>query len=106
MALSDDLVRKLQKIRLQLNVAKAIVSPSEVEPPSSLQTKNSEKLRVLKQQGAHKGLGCLISAAGSRNTQLDLQHHFQVASKKFTLTDGYCVTKACPFCICCDFSKK
>ena len=43
----------------------------------------SVKLRVLKQEEAHKWLGCMISAAGSRNTHLDLQHHLQAASRAF-----------------------
>ena len=41
------------------------------------------KLRVLKHEEAHKWLGCMISAAGSRNTHLDLQHHLQAASRAF-----------------------
>ena len=83
MALLDDLVRKLQKIGLQLNATKTIVLTSEVQPPSSLHTKNGIVLRVLKQEEAHKWLGCMISAAGSRNTHLDLQHHLQAASRVF-----------------------
>ena len=83
MALLDDLARKLQNIGLQLNAAKTVVVTSEVQPPSSLHTNNGVELRVLKQQEAHKWLGCMISAAGSRNTHLDLQNHLQAASKAF-----------------------
>ena len=83
MALLDDLVRKLQNIGLQLNAAKTVVLTSEVQPPSSLHTNNGVKLRVLKQEEAHKWLGCMISATGSRNTHLDLQHHLQAASRAF-----------------------
>ena len=83
MALLDDLVRKLQNIGLQLNAAKTVVLTSEVQPPSSLHTNNGTVLRVLEQEEAHKSLGCMISAAGSRNTHLDLQHHLQAASRAF-----------------------
>ena len=83
MALLDDLICKLQNIGLQLNAAKTVVLTSEVRPPSSLHTNNGVKLRVLKQEEAHKWLGCVISAAGSRNTHLDLQHHLQAASRAF-----------------------
>ena len=83
MALLDDLVRKLQNIGLQLNAAKTVVLTSEVQPPSSLHMNNGTVLRVLKQEEAHKWLGCMISAAGSRNTHLDLQHHLQAASRAF-----------------------
>ena len=78
MALLDDLVH-----RLQLNTGKTFVLTSEVQPPSFLATHNGCKLRALQQQEAHKWLGCMIGAAGSRNTQLDLQHHFQAASRAF-----------------------
>ena len=83
MALLDDLVRKLQNIGLQLNAAKTVVLTSEVQPPSSWRANNGIVLRVLKQEEAHKWLGCMISAAGSRNTHLDLQHHIQAASRAF-----------------------
>ena len=83
MALLDDVVRKLQNIGLQLNAAKTIVLTSGVQPPSSLHTNNGVKLRVLKQEEGHKWLGCMINAAGSRNTHLDLQHHLQAASRAF-----------------------
>ena len=83
MALLDDLVHKLQNIGLQLNTGKTVVLTSEVQPPSFLHRDNGSKLRVLQQQEAHKWLRCMISAAGSRNTQLDLQHHFQAASRAF-----------------------
>ena len=48
-----------------------------------MHTHNGSKLRVLQQQEAHKWLGCMINAAASRNTRLDLQHHFQAASTAF-----------------------
>ena len=83
MALLDDLVRKLQNIGLQLNAAKTVVLTSEVQPPFSLHTNTGIVLRVLKQEEAHKWLGCMISATGSRNTHLDLQHHLQAASRAF-----------------------
>ena len=84
MALLDDLVHKLQNIGLQVNTGKTVVFlTSEVHPPFFLYTDNGSKLRVLQQQEAHKWLGCMISAAGSRNTHLDLQHHVQAASKVF-----------------------
>ena len=75
MALLDDLVSKLQNIGLQLSAAKIVVLTSEIQPPSSLHANNGIVLRVLKQEQAHKWLGCMISAAGSRNTHLDPQHH-------------------------------
>ena len=83
MALLDDLVHKLQNIGLQLNTGKPVVLTSEVQPPSFLHTHNGSKLRVLQQQEAHRWLGCMISAAGSRNRHLDLQHHLQAASRAF-----------------------
>ena len=83
MALLDDLVHKLQNIGLQLNTGKPVVFSSEVQPPSFLHTHNGGKLRVLQQQEAHKWIGCMISAAGSRNRHLDLQHHLQAASRAF-----------------------
>ena len=54
--------------------------PSKVQPPSFLHNHNGSKLRVLQQQEAHKWLGCMISATGSRNTH---QHHLQAASRAF-----------------------
>ena len=86
MALLDDLVRKLQNIGLQLNAAKTVVLTSGVQPPSSLHTNNGTVLRVLKQEEAHKWLGCMISAAGSRNTHLDL--HF--GSSIFHFGSSFC----------------
>ena len=77
MALLDDLVRKLQKIGLQLNAAKTVVLTSGVQPPCSLHKNNGTVLRVLQQEEAHKWLGCMISAARSRNT------HLQAASRAF-----------------------
>ena len=69
MALLDDLVHKLQDIGLQLNKGKTVVLTSKkIQPPSFLHTHNGSKLRVLQQQEAHKWLGCMISAAGSKNT--------------------------------------
>ena len=59
------------------------IPKSEVQPPSFLHTDNGGKLRVLQQQEAHKWLGCMISAAGSKNTHLDVQHHLQAASRAF-----------------------
>ena len=82
MALLDDLVHKLD-IGLRLNTGKTVVLTSEVQPPFFLHTHNGSKLRVLQQQEAHKWLGCMISAAGSRNMHLDLQHHLQAASRAF-----------------------
>ena len=64
LALLDDRVRKLQNIGLQLNAAETVISTSKVQPPCSSHTNNEVKLRVLKQQGAHKWIGCMISAAG------------------------------------------
>ena len=83
MALLDDLVDKLQNIGLQLNTGKTVVLSSEVQPPFFLHTDHGSKLRILQQQEAHKWLGCMISAAGSKNTHLDLQHHLQAASRAF-----------------------
>ena len=83
MALLDDLVHKLPNIGLQLNTGKTVILTSEVQPPSFLHTDNEGKLRVLQQQEAHKWLGCMISAAGSKNMHSDLQHHLQAASRAF-----------------------
>ena len=69
--------------RVAIEHRKTVVLTSEVQPPSFLHTHNGSKLRVLQQQEAHKWLGCMISAAGSRNTHLDLQHHLPAASKAF-----------------------
>ena len=83
MALLDDLVHKLQNIGLQLNTRKTTVLPSEARPPSFFHTHNGSRIRVLQQQEAHKWLGCRINAAGSRKMHLDVQHHFQAASRAF-----------------------
>ena len=78
----DTLVNRHVSLGLRI-AAKTVVLTSEVQPPSSLHTNNGTVLRVLKQEEAHKWLGCMISAAGSRNTHLDLQHHLQAASRAF-----------------------
>ena len=72
MALFDGLVHKLQHVGFQLHTGKTVVLTSAVQPPSFVHTHNESKLRVLQPQEAHTWLGCMISAARSRNMHLDL----------------------------------
>ena len=57
--------------------------PTQAQPPPFLTTSTGAVIKVKHKESGHKWLGCMLSAAGSKNATLDIDYHLQSASRAF-----------------------
>ena len=72
---------ELSEVGLLLNADKTVVLTSQSQPPSTITTEHGITLKVLPGNVAKKWLGCVLTAYGSEQKNLDLQYHLQQAAK-------------------------
>ena len=56
---------------------------TQAQPPPFLTTSTGAVIKVKEKEAGHKWLGCMLSAAGSKNAILDIDYHLQSASRAF-----------------------
>ena len=56
---------------------------TQAQPPPFLTTSTGAVIKVKEKETGHKWLGCMLSAAGSKNAILDIDYHLQSASRAF-----------------------
>ena len=85
MTLLDKLVQFLGDAGLKLNAEKTVLITTQAQPPPFLTTSTGAVIKVQEKEAGHKWLGCMLSAAGSKNAILDIDYHLQSASRAFFL---------------------
>ena len=81
--LLDSLVAELSEVGLLFNADKTVIFTSQSQPPSTITIDHGITLRVLPGNVAQKWLGCMLTAFGSEQKNLDLQFHLQQAAKAY-----------------------
>ena len=59
------------------------MSTTQAQPPPFLTTSTGAVIKVKEKEAGHKWLGCMLSAAGSKNAILDIDYPVQSASRAF-----------------------
>ena len=85
----DKLVQFLGDAGLKLNAEKTVLITTQAQPPPFLTTSTGAVIKVKEKETGHKWLGCMLSAAGSKNAILDIDYHLQSASRAFLPTNGF-----------------
>ena len=67
----------------KLNAEKTVLITTQAQPPPFLTTSTGAVIKVKEKEAGHKWLGCMLSAAGSKNAILDIDYHLQSASRAF-----------------------
>ena len=83
MTLLDKLVQFLGDAGRKLNAEKTVLITTQALPPPFLTTSTGAVIKVMQKESGHKWLGCMLSAAGSKNSTLDIGYHLQSASRVF-----------------------
>ena len=81
--LLDKLVHFLGDAGLKLNADKTVLITTQAQPPPFLIISRGGVIKVKHKESGHKWLGCMLSAAGSKNASLDIDYHLQSASRAF-----------------------
>ena len=72
MTLLDKLVQFLGDAGLKLNAEKTELITTQAQPPPFLTTSTGAVIKVKQKESGHKWLGCMLPAAGSKNSTLDI----------------------------------
>ena len=83
MTLLDKLEQFLGDAGLKLNAEKTVLITTQAQPPPFLTTSTRAVIKVKEKEAGHKWLGCMLSAAGSKNAILDIDYHLLSASRAF-----------------------
>ena len=89
LTLLDRLVQFLGDAGVKLNGDKTVLITTQGQPPPFLITSTGAAIKVKEQETGHKWLGCMLSAAGSKNVILEIDYHLQFAGRIFLPTNGF-----------------